>query len=203
MDNTNAERQARWRERHKTQTSSVAAELAKARARIAELESATRDEEALRNARTTITKLEARIAELELEATLKQPASGEPELDPLERLGRFKTAAEWDAYREGIKVAKREARQKQQPKPPPKKPQLDPESAAAKQIKSLLTANRNLRTELNYMHRWYHDQGTRDGKMPPATARAIVKCLHPDHAPSMAEREHACKLFNVFMGSTK
>ena len=32
--------------------------------------------------------------------------------------------------------------------------------------------------------------------------RAIVKCLHPDHAPSAAERENACKLFNAFRSST-
>jgi hypothetical protein len=32
----------------------------------------------------------------------------------------------------------------------------------------------------------------------PWQTNAIAKCLHSDHTPSAEERDHACKLFNVF-----
>ena len=78
---------------------------------------------------------------------------------------------------------------KQAPKPPP----VDPDSEIAR----LKKANKNLRIRL----RWHEEELLRRSKMPSDTYRAIAKCLHPDYTPSAAERENACKLFNVFWAS--
>jgi hypothetical protein len=66
------------------------------------------------------------------------------------------------------------------------------------EITRLKKANKELRGKLAYLTRWYNEEMLRNGKMLPATFRAIAKCLHPDHTPSAAEREDACKLFNAW-----
>jgi chromosome segregation ATPase len=165
MDNTHAQRQARYRERQKAKHDE---ELAQAKGRIAELERALKQAQASRDAERKeasrdavqfeLSKARARIAELEnalkrAQASRDAQASSSPSRD-----------AELDR---------------------------------------LKAANRNLRAKLADMERWYKDELSRDGKMPLPTFRAIMKCLHPDVTPSDEEREHACKLFNVYFDAAK
>ena len=172
MSYTNAEKQARWRERQKDRNNAADDELAQARARIAELENAAQPEQ--------------------------QPGPDEP--NPLKN---FRTRAEFDAYKAGVKTGKRLAKPQQQPQPKPPKPPLDPESEAARQIKALKTRNTNLRSELAHLKRWYDNQLLRNGKMPLGTHRAIIKCLHPDTRRQITDEdyERACRLFNDFAES--
>jgi hypothetical protein len=41
------------------------------------------------------------------------------------------------------------------------------------------------------------------GGMNFATKAAIAKCLHPEHEPTDAEKDHACKLFTQFTSDAR
>jgi hypothetical protein len=171
MDNSNAQRQARWRQRQKARSAAGSEELAKARARIAVLESVLKQAQRAAPSMSSREDLKARNAELESEVISLRRA-----------LKQAQAAAAATA---------------KTPRPP--KPPIDPDSEVAR----YKTANKNLRNKLAHMERWYEKQLFRSGKMPLATLRAIAKCLHPDYTPSAEEREHACKLFNVFTDSAR
>ena len=171
-----AERQRRYLERLLKSDKSadyalVQQQLAQARARIAELESALQQAQRAAPSMSSREDLKARNVDLETEVISLRRA-----------LKQAQAAA---------------AAAAKTPRPP--KPPVDPDSEVAR----LKTTNKNLRNKLAHMERWYEKQLFRSGKMPPATLRAIAKCLHPDYTPSTAERETACRLFNVFTDSQK
>jgi hypothetical protein len=62
-------------------------------------------------------------------------------------------------------------------------------------VKRLETRVRNLRGELNYLKIWYERELRNNGGMNLEAYRKIVKCLHPDYTPTLAERAEAHGLF--------
>jgi DNA gyrase inhibitor GyrI len=73
-----------------------------------------------------------------------------------------------------------------------------------RRIKSLETANRNMRAELRHLREWRRTSGVPDrGGMTLATYRKIAMALHPDRQPAEAERADACKAFTAWSSSLK
>jgi hypothetical protein len=194
MSYTNAQKQERWRQRQKARHDARDEELAKAKARIAELESATpvnQDGSALRQAQARIAELEAALRQARA-ASSPPPSAGaqRPAPPPLP-----KTIEGLRAYRDGFNAAKAQFAQPRPPKPP--KPPVDPDSELARQLKGERTKNANLRRKIAWM---VHHENI---KMTPKVYRTITKVLHPDRIPTTEEREHACKLFNGLFSEPK
>jgi hypothetical protein len=70
-----------------------------------------------------------------------------------------------------------------------------PLSRAKKEIERLKRRITQLETELLIARARRHGAA-----MDQAAHRTIIKALHPDYRPSDAEREAACKAFNVWIG---
>jgi hypothetical protein len=91
-------------------------------------------------------------------------------------------------------------------KPKPKsepKPPLDPDSEAARQIKSLKTRVKNLQGELAQERELYGRTLLKMGHMDFKTSSLIAKALHPDSNPSREVREAAYKDFTAWKADGK
>jgi hypothetical protein len=132
--------------------------------------------------------LKARIAELEQERDhYKQKLKSE----------RTRTKL----LEEGLRIARRQQRVESKP-PKAAKPPLPPDEVRDRKIKAQQTTIQNLRGELRIMERHYAEMEKR-GIMSPDAVRAIAKALHPDHAPSEAERVEACKRFMAWKADSQ
>jgi hypothetical protein len=93
----------------------------------------------------------------------------------------------------------RDALKRRADKPKAERPPLDPDSAAAREIKSLKTRIKNLQSELAYIKGHYKAQSAaKHGLMTFEAASLIAKALHPDSTPSHAVREEAFKAFTAW-----
>jgi hypothetical protein len=85
-------------------------------------------------------------------------------------------------------------------KPKAEKAPLPPDEARDRQIKSLKTANQNLRAQLRASEEHYRDAIVRSGGMTREARNAIDKVLHPDQRgnASEADKDEACKRWNAW-----
>ena len=134
------------------------------------------DKPAAKPAPASTAPLEARIRELEAEL-----AAAKARIDELR--------AERLAFRFGSK-------RRGEAKPKAEKPPLPPDEERERTIKALRTEVRNLKAERRHLTEHFNSKIADKGGMNFPTMTAIAKCLHPDHAPSEAEREAAFKLFS-------
>jgi hypothetical protein len=62
-------------------------------------------------------------------------------------------------------------------------------------ITRLQNRNRELRTKLQALTEYYDAEIATVGGMKQVTFNAMVRVLHPDRTPTLAERQEACGLF--------
>jgi hypothetical protein len=151
--------------------------------------------------------LAARVRELEAEIERLKGAQAKaarldklkPRLDELELVAIRELKAELARERARRKALAKSLewwKQQRSPAATPKaeKPPLPPDEARDRQIKSLKTANQNLRQRLAWSERLAQERGTMSFK----AMAAISKALHEDHEPTEAERGEAIRAFNAW-----
>jgi hypothetical protein len=83
------------------------------------------------------------------------------------------------------------------------RPPLPPDEQRDLEIQSLKMVNQELRRRLRSFREHHEKEMQRAGGMNFQTRAAIAKCLHPDHAMTDAERDHALRLFNQFVTDSR
>jgi hypothetical protein len=83
-------------------------------------------------------------------------------------------------------------------RPKADKSPLPPDEVRERRIKALTTQVRNLKQLLSVHEQHYAEAVTAAGGMLPETRRAIDKVLHPDSRATEADRNEACKGWNVW-----
>jgi hypothetical protein len=79
----------------------------------------------------------------------------------------------------------------------PKRAPLPPDELRDQQIARLKKRKAELAAELQ------RAQVALRHRMPPETKRAIIRCLHPNHAPSPEERNSAQVAFNIWLSKER
>ena len=69
-------------------------------------------------------------------------------------------------------------------------------------IQALTTENANLKAKPRDLQQWHQDAMATAGGMSFATLTAVVKALHPDRAPTAAERTAAYQAFMVWKAAS-
>ena len=95
-------------------------------------------------------------------------------------------------------VLAHERKQRAPAKSKVEKPPLPPDEERERIIKGLKTRVRNLMTQLRETERFHKEALAKAGGMPRETRIAIDKVLHPNGNPSAADKDTACKGWNVW-----
>jgi hypothetical protein len=187
MDQTNAQRQARFRQRKKEQAAEMEKAFKKAQAELEKQQPSQNEDLRAENI-----SLRQQIAKLQAES--KSILISQKQRDPT-RLPE--TPEEWAAARAATTAARKAKRQSPPAEPPDKLQQ---------QIARLQQANREWQTKLRLQETRHKDEIKRISRlreMPKQYVAAIYKAIHPDHYPASREVcETACKVFNAFCGRT-
>jgi hypothetical protein len=148
----------------------------------------------------------------EVEELRKAAAGGKTASALPQELAQARATIEW--LRQQLAAASRQGGAKPAPgasekaeiaaAPKPPKPQLDPDSAAARTIKGLQTRAKNLQNELAHTRDLLNKVAMKHGHMDFKTSSLISKALHSDNGTPSAELlEEAFKAFNAWKADNK